>query len=333
MYLLVKVLVCLALGLDTTLRCSQSLDSPHFGVILSTFSLLAFTLWTTCELGVGMLDYYLPWLKAPRLRLAVSVLLIGLLTLLVVTGIKGTIITVLDAQELRKIFTLSMLESYLPTFMIAVFITTFMSAKGFFREWKTAVQVAEKHKREALSVRYETLKSQVSPHFLFNSLNVLTALVHKDPDLAEKFIRQLSNVYRYLLDVKDESLVPLRREMEGLKAYIFLLEIRFGDNFQVKIELTEQNEVLVVPLALQMLLENAVKHNEISREHPLHVSLYQEAGHLVMRNNLNPRTRPAESSGIGLPNIDERYRFLCERPIVIEHTADFFTVKLPIITE
>ena len=190
----------------------------------------------------------------------------------------------------------------------------------------------EKTKRRQVEAELKLLQSQVNPHFLFNSLNVLTTLVHKDADVAEQFINQLSKVYRYILESRAQEIIGLDEEMRNLEAYVFLMKIRFGGNFQFDNQLT--NNVLgkkVAPLTLQMLVENALKHNEVSKLYPLSISVFLDGDFIVVKNNLQLKTNRNDSTGIGLSNIKARYSFLSQQPVSISETDGFFTVKIPLI--
>jgi len=215
--------------------------------------------------------------------------------------------------------------------IITFLISLFLQGRGFLLSWKNAAVDAEAAKKESIKAQYESLKNQVNPHFLFNSLNALTNLVYEDQDKAAKFIKQLSDVYRYVLDTKDREMVSLKEELEFLNAYLFLQQIRFGEKLQVKIDLSEV-ESQVAPLAFQMLIENAIKHNVISHDDPLVIKLYSENDYLVIENNLQKKSVLKEDSpGIGLDNIRKRYAFLSDRSIVVSQTGKLFTVKLPIL--
>jgi LytS/YehU family sensor histidine kinase len=155
--------------------------------------------------------------------------------------------------------------------------------------------------------------------------------VYEDQDKAVNFIKQLSEVYRYVLDTRDKEVVPLEEELQFLKSYTYLQQIRFGDKLSIDLSLNGL-ETMVAPLALQMLIENAVKHNEISEENPLRIKVYQEHGSIVVENNLQKKSRLGEeTSGVGLENINKRYQFLSIEKVVIEQTNDKFLVKLPVI--
>ena len=187
-------------------------------------------------------------------------------------------------------------------------------------------------KEENIKSQFETLKNQVNPHFLFNSLNVLSSLIHIDRKAASRFVRQMSKVYRYVLDYKDKETVTLEVEMEFLDSYFFLLNTRFGDNLKVVKDISiKQVNKRIAPMSLQMLIENAIKHNIVSKNRPLSIELFIEDDWLVIRNNLQLKSSVELSSGIGLQNIKKRYEFLTSLKVIIEESADYFTVKIPLI--
>ncbi len=196
---------------------------------------------------------------------------------------------------------------------------------------------SEKEKEELLRInlhsQYDSLKQQVNPHFLFNSLNSLSSLISIDPQKAEKFVEELSQVYRYLLQSNRDELTTLRKELDFIKSYLHLLKTRFGEGFRVNIDLPEAvMQDLIPPLILQLLVENAVKHNEISTAHPLHLSIRSQDGErLVVSNNLQRRKIIVPSDKVGLANIIARYRLLNHPYVEIRETEDEFTVILPLI--
>ncbi|MCB0804678.1 MAG: histidine kinase [Bacteroidales bacterium] len=187
---------------------------------------------------------------------------------------------------------------------------------------------------ENIISQFETLKSQVNPHFLFNSLNVLSSLIFIDQDKAAKFVRQLSKVYRYVLDHKDMDTIVLREELPFIESYIFLLKTRFDQNLQVKIEIPEEKmDHKVAPMVIQLLVENAIKHNVISRLKPLSVSITatSEDDYLTVSNNLQLKSSTERSSRIGLSNIRKRYDYLSGKKVDIIHDENHFTVKIPLL--
>jgi PAS domain S-box-containing protein len=187
--------------------------------------------------------------------------------------------------------------------------------------------------KENLQSQFDVLKQQVNPHFLFNSLNVLTSLIKLEPDLAEKFSERLSVVYRYVLENKDNELVSLKTELDFLKAYIFLLDIRFVDKLKVKIEIPDEKlEMRIIPLALQLLIENAIKHNAMSKSVPLKINIFiDDKNKLNIVNNLQERNTQIISTGVGLKNIKNRYKLLqYSEPEFIKSDTEFIA-KIPLI--
>lgn len=214
--------------------------------------------------------------------------------------------------------------------LISFFVWTIMYLRKFFRGYKDYILKEEQYKRDIAVYQYEMLKNQVNPHFLFNSLNVLTSLVETDPDAATKFIRKLAEVYRYVLDIKDKELVPLSEELRLTEAYVFMQKNRFGENLLVNNRVNPENKK-IVPLALQMLIENAVKHNVVSNDKPLTIDIFEDNGYLVCENTLQKKSTLPDSNTIGLNNIRERYVFLTQNPMEFGEKEGKFVVKLPLV--
>jgi len=221
---------------------------------------------------------------------------------------------------------------------ISIVATAFIAALYecfyIFKRWEKAIIESEQLKRENLISQFETLKNQVNPHFLFNSLNTLSAIIPENSTLAVDFVQKLSNVYRYVLQNKDKEVVDLSVEVEFLKDYVFLNKIRFGDNLNVAFVIDEEKlNSKVAPLTLQMLIENAIKHNVVSAEKPLFIKVYIEKENiLVIENNLQKKSTPVESTQTGLQNIINRYKYLSEKVVEILITASAFKVSLPLLT-
>ena len=311
----------------TFFTCTSCSDNVSKFMLTTTFSGI---MWAVLWIGNGELASFLSskfsWVKMPITRLW--------------TGIVSTVVfTTLAAVVLLKLWEYSRnirFKDYSDFIVISLAITFFISlvmhGREFLLQWRKSAVDAERYQKESMTATYESLKSQVNPHFLFNSLNVLTNLVYEDQDKAAKFIKQLSEVYRYVLDTRDKELVPLAEELHFLKAYAYLQSIRFGDKLKVEIDVTLE-KALVAPLALQMLVENAVKHNEISVDRPLTIRLYNDAQYLIVENTLQRKAATGEiSSGLGLENIARRYQFLSNVPVQVSEAGERFIVKLPIIS-
>ena len=211
--------------------------------------------------------------------------------------------------------------------MIAIYESIF-----FMHQLRKSVQETEKLKRESLNAELNALKTQVNPHFLFNNLNTLSSIIPENPDMAVEFVQQLSKVYRHILEVQDEQSIPLKDELDVLRAYAFLLQTRFGDNLDITIDVPEEKlKKKIVPLSLQMLMENAIKHNIVSSDKPLKVNVFAENGNLVVSNNLQKKKQVNESTGIGLDNIRNRCKLLGNGQVEVTESGTSFTVSIPLI--
>ena len=221
---------------------------------------------------------------------------------------------------------------YIASLILCALVITLYEAISFYIQLQRTVAEKALLERQNVESQLEGLRNQVNPHFLFNSLNTLAYLIPEDADKAVRFLQQLSNVYRYVLESRESKVIPLCKELEFLDAYIFLLKERFGDNLQVKISgLNTKSNMAIVPLSLQMLFENAIKHNVISTEKPLTIEVFAENGHLVIRNNLQKKNQVMDSTGVGLQNIRDRYRMLTKNDVEVIASQQYFTVALPTI--
>jgi len=210
----------------------------------------------------------------------------------------------------------------------------FMSLMLYFRKSSGQFQLkAEQLEKQQLINEIALLKTQINPHFLFNSLSILSSLVRVDPDLSEKFVEQLSRSYRYILEQRDQSLVTLRTELEFIYSYAFLLKIRFENKFDIIYELSEQDldRYKIAPLTLQLLIENAVKHNKMSVKEPLHIIVSTHDGMLVVRNQLQARSTASHGTGMGLENIKNSYALLTDRPVLAGKENGDFVVSVPLL--
>lgn len=218
--------------------------------------------------------------------------------------------------------------------LIALFWAIYESIYMYYR-WKDSLNETERLKREFVQAQLDGLKSQVNPHFLFNSLNTLAYIIPEDPNKAVEFVQKLAKVYRYILEIQERRLIPLWEEMEFLDSFMFLHKERFWDNLHINIDVpkSERNN-LIVPLSLQLLFENAIKHNIISKEKPLTISISIEEGNrLVVRNTLQRRSNPEPGTQTGLANIKNRYEYFSDQPVIVAETEGEFVVSIPLIKE
>lgn len=216
------------------------------------------------------------------------------------------------------------------TFMIVLSFQAFYFFKAYnenkFKEQKIIAGTA--------NAKFESLKNQIDPHFLFNSLNVLSSLIEENPENAQRFTTSLSKIYRYVLEQKDKDLVSVDEELAFAKTYMNLLKMRFENSLFYELPTANINpEAKVVPLSLQLLLENTVKHNVVSEQRPLHIRIYIEEDYVVIQNNYQKKEVLQDRQGVGLQNIINRYGIISNRKVLIEQNEQTFRVKIPVLTK
>ncbi len=223
---------------------------------------------------------------------------------------------------------------YITALIITLVISLFFHAVYYYKELQKNKIKEQKVIAGTASAKFDALKNQLDPHFLFNSLNVLTSLIEENPKNAQRFTTSLSKVYRYVLEQKNKDLVTVDEELDFARTYMSLLKMRFEDSIIFEIPDRASNpESRVVPLSLQLLLENAVKHNMVTSSKPLHIKIYEQNGMLVVENNLQPKQIVKKSSGVGLENIKQRYNLLSNRKVSINQQAKSFAVAIPMLTK
>lgn len=216
--------------------------------------------------------------------------------------------------------------------LIAITVCGNFIAMHFFTEWKKSLIRIERIEKERALVQFDNLKNQLNPHFLFNSLSSLNSLIFENQQLASDFLQQLSKVYRYVLQYKDGELVKLETEIQFIRHYTKLLQTRFSKYLNFSISLSEEAlERKIVPVTLQVLIENAIKHNIISEQKPLSIHIYDEGEYLVVKNSLQIKNIVESSNKVGLQNMKNLYAFLSNTPFQINREQQFFTVKVPLL--
>jgi hypothetical protein len=312
-----------ALG-QTLLICVKCNGFPEYVRVVAFTFLMWLMLWKGNSFLASWISTRISWIKFPVKRFFVGIVC----TIGYTVGIMVVIMMIFE-----YFFNLNFGRSYIFTIygsvVITILISFFLHARAFLISWRHAIVDKEKFEKESITARYESLKNQVNPHFLFNSLNALTNLVYEDQDKAVKFIKQLSEVYRYVLDTREMEVVPLAQELRFIDSYLYLQQIRFGDKLIIKTELSDRS-FYVTPLALQLLIENAIKHNVVSSDEPLIIRIFQQGEYLCVENNRQKKRIPLEpSAGIGLENIQRRYEMLTDKKVVIEETDASFIVRIP----
>ncbi len=291
--------------------------------------------------GNGVMNDYLnkkySWVDDTKIRTVLGIISTLLVNVLLVFFCNYINFILIQGNESSKFFTGSMGISNWITINVALLISAILHAKGFIDAWKSSTKqevVQQKLIAKSANAQFESLKNQLDPHFLFNSLNVLSSLIDENPVQAQRFTASMSKIYRYVLEQKDKELVTVEEELNFAKTYCDLLETRFEDSVSFDFKVNEKDlKSYVVPLSLQLLLENCIKHNFATSAKPLHIKIYSENGNLFIENNLQQREQVKESAGIGLSNIVQRYSLLTKQNVFIEKSATFFKVKIPILNQ
>lgn len=252
---------------------------------------------------------------------------------MVFTAITGFIFsfgpTIFEGEPIHKIVCMRFVVGAL--LYCCIFISVYYISY-FFNAYKKSSQIQQRLRNENLQSQLNNLKNQVKPHFLFNSLNTLSSLIPEEPDEAVEYVQHLSRVYRYILEINEKKLIPINEELACIKSYMFMLKIRFGDKLQFELN---ENEFIaadhIVPLSLQMLIENAVKHNIVSFKKPLLIQIKRGRNdNILVKNNLQLKTVKEASTGTGLNNIRKRYDLLGGKKPEIIQTAAEYIVSLPL---
>ncbi|MBC3847202.1 histidine kinase [Winogradskyella echinorum] len=267
-------------------------------------------------------------------RIAFGVLGSTVVTLITIFILRVFVEVVIFGESFDHFVTHQSWSGYSFGLWVTLTIVTVFYVIYFYNRYQKNKIKEQKVIAGAASAKFDALKNQLDPHFLFNSLNVLTSLIEENPDAAQKFTTSLSKVYRYVLEQKNKELVTVDEELKFARTYMSLLKTRFEDSIIFEIPDKASNpESRVVPLSLQLLLENAVKHNMVTSSKPLHIKIYEDKGHLVVMNNLQPKQIVKKSSGVGLENIKQRYSLLSDRKVIINQRAKDFAVAIPMLTK
>ena len=274
------------------------------------------------------LDDYLPYEKSIPKRIAVQIG-IGVIASLIIRFLIYEFGEPYLPIQLDRLFLASTWVLYVLTGSV---INTIFITRYFIKRWKESIVLAERLEKEKSQVQFDNLKNQLNPHFLFNALTSLNSLIFENQELASKFLQHLSKVYRYVLQNKDKNFVSLGTELEFIHNYVFLAETRFGKALNVQVSIDEQHrDRAIVPVTLQTLVENALKHNIAEVSRPLMIKVYVEDDYIVVKNNLQKKAIVETSNKMGLDNLKSLYHYLTEKPLIIESLPQEFKVKIPLI--
>ena len=287
-------------------------------------------IWQGNENIDNLLNTKYPWIENARKRLIIQSVLSFVYTSITLFALMYLL------HQLRfgdgRIINRKMIEIFPPAILFTLVLLSVKIGSEFFNTLKDSLLEVEKYKSESANAQLQNLKNQLNPHFLFNNLSVLTSLVYKNQDKAAIFINELAKVYRYVLDTKNAELVPLQEELDFINHYIYLQKIRFEDSvlFEINVEESKKNDFLL-PMCLQMLVENTIQHNETSQANPLKVLIYTQNNSLIIENPILPRSNVADSTKMGLKNIEQRYSFFTDEKVIVANNGGIFKVILPLI--
>jgi sensor histidine kinase YesM len=282
-------------------------------------------IWLGCVLIVNYLWEKFPWEQSPLIHIILEIIMI-----LTYTVTFSFLLYLLEARYGKNLNSENLGMEIFTTLLITFFITSVHESIFFYMQWKYNFSKSVRLEKENIEARFEALKTQINPHFLFNTLNSLTTMAENNRPVVD-YIKNLSELLRYMLKNNEKDLVPLLDEISILNSYISLQQMRFPKSLVIKVEVPENfYNYEVPPLALQMLVENAIKHNIISREKPLKIEIKAWKESISVSNNLQ-RKEGVDSTGQGLNNITQRYRFFTTRIPEIIETNDIFTVTIPLL--
>lgn len=309
---------------------------------VETVSFSAFQIILSCAIGVVVaylvyvcslfLDTFLPWRKYVETRLFVGIISLFMLSFSLIFGVIYLFdYTMNDTLNFMAVYQPMLIKLAIILFILILIFEIIYFALYSYYSYTTLQIEAVKQERKQIELQLSALKSQLSPHFLFNSLNTISSLVYKEKKRAQQFIRKLANMYQYTLKSYSEKLITLDEELTFVRDYLFLLETRFENKLSCTINVSETLlDTKVPPLAIQMLVENAVKHNQKDEENPLHITIESTKKHIEVQNNITEKPSNITSFNIGLKNINSRYLLLHTEGIIVSNGASF-SVKLPLI--
>jgi two-component system, LytTR family, sensor kinase len=299
----------------------------NFILFVASFIIISVT-WEVLRYVNIRLNEVLPFEKGIARRIAIQMIIGTSLAVLV----RYLIYTFGEPYLPVKLDSLFIASTWILYILASAIVNSIIITRYFIDRWKDSLVMAERLEKEKAQVQFDNLKNQLNPHFLFNALTALNSLISENPTLASQFLQHMSRVYRYVLQNKEKNFVSVRTEVDFISNYIFLVETRFGDILKINVNIPEQiMEKAIVPVTLQILIENALKHNIVDAERPLTIDIYTTEDYLTVRNNLQVRKMVETSNKQGIENLKSLYRFLTDRPIEIEQGDNSFSVKIPLL--
>ncbi len=280
----------------------------------------------------AFLSRIFPWEDQPKKRALWGIIASIFLTLLVLFVLNLILWIGIWGYDFKAIYLQENRDFYLWAVIITIIVSITLHALSFFQEIQKERKISAKLKQEKLEMELNALRAHVDPHFLFNSFNVLSGLIDESPEKAQDFLAGLSKIYRYILEQRNEDTSTLKEEISFAQRYLALQKMRFEDSIVMETNIEPEMETRKIPsLSLQLLLENAIKHNGFNKDRPLHIRLTTQDDVLEVSNNKMQRTNLYEGNKMGLQNIKDRYALLTKQPVEVENQTDSFSVKLPLL--
>ncbi len=327
------VIACVIISLEIMFG-NKTNFSTTFVAQIGYYCLYGTTLTLVNGAYYDYLNHVVVWKKYEKYRLYIAALGSVVLTMIAIFFIRMLIAVGIQNEPFGVFIEGEEFKYYIVSLFITMFVSLVFHTIYFYKKNQENKVKEQRIIAGTASAKFESLKSQIDPHFLFNSLNVLSSLIEENPDNAQKFTASLSKIYRYVLEQKDKELVSVAEELLFAKTYMNLLKMRFENSLFYEVgDVAADSDFKVVPLSLQLLLENTVKHNVVSEARPLHIKIYIDNGYLVVENNLQKKQVLGGGNGIGLQNIIDRYRIVTKRKVVVMDSENVFSVKIPILTK
>ncbi len=335
--LLVSLGITLVLLLFFGIRFYLSGIEWNFKTVLLS-ALFSFTvsllIYSTSIFIINKLQKKYPWQKNNVKRIILEAITTSFAAAFIMSVYYLLVVAIAGQPETEDSILVQLFDHIIIAVVITLIIAGVSEVNFILDQWKESLLQTEKLKRQNIEFKYSALTQQVNPHFLFNSFNTLASLIPDAPDKAVEFVNRFSGIYRYVLEVKDKIVIVLNEEINFINSYIFLQQSRYGNNlkFNIKVE-ARHLQKLVIPLSVQLLVENAIKHNEISIEKPLHIKIFCEDNNLIVSNNYQPRNTQNDTTGTGLENLTQRYQLVTdEKPIFVLKNKKYIA-KIPLIED
>jgi two-component system LytT family sensor kinase len=296
--------------------------------------LVAFSITAVDHALVNWFQVKFPWQKDNVKRITIEFVLTSITAAIIISIIYLAFLALNKGVCVGGPMEVEIMDHIAIAVMINLIMLGIAETNFMVKQWKESIVQQEKLKRENAESKYQALNNQVNPHFLFNSLNTLTSLIVQSQKQSLEFVHRFSAVYRYVLDTTDKTVVDINEELQFIHSYLHLQEARHGDSLKTSIGIKSGDlNKLIPPLSMQLLIENAIKHNEISKSHPILIHIYTKENYLVIENNYQPRKEKLQDTGKGLKNLEERYAYLTEEKPFFGVKDNKFVAKIPLLED